>query len=253
MISFYTLVNLFHHSFIQIEKLLNFKKLLFKWGIKHNEEWLLHESASSSGHSNRWWSPINLLFTSLQGIILKMQQHRRLYWSHHCRDDGIASTSHKDQPLWSSSCYSVNQFKYMNCSCKISAWEHEHLLGSLWLFKFGSSTELRRQQNCQMTRRWRKCCPTCHLTRKVGCFLLPGIPCTKKLLKLIRWQRIQTAKFLKFKQIYYKYKRTFSTILKNLVLPGCLFFLLCLPAFYLLLVASPLLVYNIFWDCLLSK
>lgn len=88
--------------------------------------------------------------------------------------------------------------------------------------------------------------------RKVGCFLLPGIPCTKELLRLIRLAKNTNCKISQIKKNY-KYKKIFGTILKNLVLPGCLFFLLCLPAFYLVGSCFPSPGFPIFWDSLLSK
>lgn len=165
MISSYTLANLFHHSFIQIEKLLHFKQLLSKWGIKHNEEWLLYESASSSK---------SMVVTHQLAVHISVRncfkmQHRRLCWSHHCRDDGTASIAHRDLPLYLGlqlvlrEPVQIYKMPMQNHCMGTRALAVQLVAFQIWELFWVEEAAIQCQNT---TRRWRRCCPTHHLMQQ---------------------------------------------------------------------------------------
>lgn len=143
---------------------------------------------------NWQWLPINLQFTSLLGSVFKMPRHKRDYWSHHCAADGTASVSQEEPHVpgaptgthWTSSNVSSAHAKSLpgntsTCwvACGFSGLEDlkfshsEHMALTPWV----GEAAIQRQKT---KRRCRRCYAIYHLTRKVDCFLLPGITHTKK-------------------------------------------------------------------------
>lgn len=121
------------------------------------------------GTGNRWWSPINLQFTSLLGIVLKVWQHRGLYWSHHCRDDGTANICHKDPPMHPElqlvPSEPVQIYELLMQNHCMGTWALAEYLVAFQIWEIYQAGEAAIQ--CQKTtRRWRRCCSTCHLMQE---------------------------------------------------------------------------------------